>query len=73
MKTTFDVIVLTETWLNNVNMNDYSIQGYDSYHSVRENRIGGGVALYMKNGFQCKGRRKRESKNTKQETRNKTI
>ena len=25
MKTTFDVIALTETWLNNVNMNEYSI------------------------------------------------
>ena len=35
-------------------MNDYSIQGYDSYHSVRENRIMGGVALHIKNGYQCK-------------------
>ena len=48
MKTAFDVIVLTETWLNTGNMNDYTIEGYDSYHSVRENRVGCGVALYIK-------------------------
>ena len=29
-------------------LHNYSIEGYDSYHSVRENRIGGGVALYIK-------------------------
>ena len=27
---------------------NYSIEGYDNYHSVRENRIGGDVALYIK-------------------------
>ena len=35
-------------------MNDYTIEGYESYHSVRENRVGGGVALYIKNGYHCK-------------------
>ena len=35
-------------------MNDYTIEGYDSYHSVRENRVGGGVAIYIKNGYHCK-------------------
>ena len=54
MKCTFDIIALTETWLNTGNINDYSIEGYDNYHSVREDRIGGGVALYIKTGFQCK-------------------
>ena len=54
MKSTFDIIALTETWLNTGNMNDYSIEGYVTYHSVRENRTGGGVALYFKPGFQCK-------------------
>ena len=48
LKTVFDVIALTETWLNTSNMNDYTIEGYESYHSVRENRVGGGVALYIK-------------------------
>ena len=54
MKTVFDVIALTETGLNTGNMNDYTIEGYESYHSVRENREGGGVALYIKNGYHCK-------------------
>ena len=54
MKCTFDIIALTETWLNTGNMNDYSIEGYGTYHSVREDRIGGGVALNIKTGFQCK-------------------
>ena len=52
MKCTFDITALTATWLNTGNMNDYSIEGYDTYHSVREYRIGGGVALYIKTGFQ---------------------
>ena len=49
LKTAFDVIALTGTWLNTGNMNDYTIEGYESYHSVRENRGGGGVALYINN------------------------
>ena len=44
----FDVIVITETWLKSVN--DWTdVEGYDAYHSIRENKNGGGVTILVNN------------------------
>lgn len=44
--TKFSLIVLTETWLNNVN--DFEgIPGYNAHHCVREGRVGGGVSVFV--------------------------
>lgn len=48
---TIDVSILCETWFN-PNMCDcelYGIDGYNSYHSCREIRIGGGISVYVLN------------------------
>lgn len=44
----FHVLVITETWLNKSGEFP-EIAGYKSCHSIRENRIGGGVSVLVKN------------------------
>lgn len=45
----FDVIALTETWLNESNEHMYTLDGYNSLFLSRKNRTGGGVGfLYQK-------------------------
>ena len=43
----FDVIVLTETWLDDEEFKNYSLFGYDGYHCARKRKKGGGVAIYV--------------------------
>ena len=50
----FDIVALTETWLNENNKDDYVLDGYEVCHIVRKNRKGGGVAVYIKNGINYK-------------------
>ena len=47
----FDIICLTETWLNKDNFVDDIFTGYVGYHSMRQNGRGGGVSIYVKNIF----------------------
>ena len=52
----FDVFGVTETWLNpSIPSNNYSISGYSMLRSDRQDnspgRVGGGVALYVKEGI----------------------
>lgn len=44
----FDVIGLTETWLNEANANLYDMKGYVQRESCREGSRGGGVSLNIK-------------------------
>ena len=44
----FDVIVITGTWLKS--HNDWTdVEGYDAYHSIRDNKNGGGVTILVNN------------------------
>ena len=48
----FDVIALTETWLNkDDNVNDFNIEGYDIAFTNRKNKRGGGVMLFVSKLF----------------------
>ena len=49
LKNNDDIVTLTETWLNENNKEDYRyvINGYEACHIVRQNRKGGGVAIYI--------------------------
>ncbi len=44
-----DIIMLYETWLNDVNKDLFSLDGYSFVEKHRGNDKGGGVALYVKN------------------------
>lgn len=43
-----DVIVLTETWINEDNSQLCHIDGYQSFHSFRSHRQGGGVSIFIR-------------------------
>ena len=48
----FTVIALTETWLNSNNYDLYNINGYVLESRHRSNKVGGGVALFIRQGIQ---------------------
>ena len=48
-----DIIAFTETWLDEYNMNEYPIEGYNAFHVVREPQKHGGVSLYVRNTLVC--------------------
>ena len=52
LKVKFDVICLTETWLNFADENIILFPGYTSYHSIREQRRGGGVSVFINSKFE---------------------
>ena len=63
----FDIIALTETWLDmsgKVFDTEVKIDGYTLFYKDRENRRGGGVALYVRDTLQCSinGRIKTDNK-----------
>ena len=43
------IIVLTETWFSKNNF--HNIRGFIGYHSFREERIGGGVSIFVNENF----------------------
>ena len=47
-----DIIVATETWLCDNETNFYKIPGYSSFFNCRNDRQGGGTAVYVKHNFQ---------------------
>ena len=47
----FDIIAITETWIDTGNKNflsEFKIEGYELFHEDRKGRRGGGVAIYVK-------------------------
>ena len=47
----FDIIILTETWLNENTAQLCNINGYKSYHTYRTSREGGGVSIFFKHNI----------------------
>lgn len=45
------VIVVSETWFTNLNVDVMNIPGYNSYHSLRKDKSGGGVSIYVLNSI----------------------
>ena len=49
----FDILILTETWLNADNKDLFNIPNYNSYHATRHGR-GGGVSIFVKASINSK-------------------
>ena len=49
-----DFILLCETWLNDMNCNQFNIDGYTKIESHRKNHMGGGVAIYALDKYKFK-------------------
>jgi hypothetical protein len=45
------IIVVTETWLKIDDIPFFNLLSYQSFHSVRRNKTGGGVAVFIHNSF----------------------
>ena len=54
LKLDFNVIGLSETWLNEVTHDLYNIDNYNHVHKYRENRKGGGISLFIREHLQFK-------------------
>ena len=55
VKFDFDIIAVSETWFHpNLDLNIYSMQGYSLIQQCRDNKNGGGVAIYVKHNIQYK-------------------
>ena len=46
-----DVVVLSETWNDGGLSTMYNISNYDACHTIRSNRAGGGVSIYVTKGY----------------------
>ena len=44
----FDIIAVSETWLNKYNSDLYSLNGFQMYNQDRDTARGGGVAIYVR-------------------------
>ncbi len=53
-KKPFNIIAITETWLSSEKDMDFDLNGYEMTYMNRKNKSGGGVALYVENGFKYK-------------------
>lgn len=49
----FSVLILCETWINSINIDSLNIPGYKSFHTVRENGLGGGVTVLVNDNIPC--------------------
>ena len=47
------VISLSETWLKNENKILFNIHGYKNFHTIRQNRISGGVSVMVREDLVC--------------------
>ena len=43
----FDIIGISENWLDNYNKDLYYIEGFDHINNVRSNKTGGGVSIFI--------------------------
>lgn len=57
----FSVIALTETWLNDESSSSYSLPGYTFVCANRQNRKGGGVAMFIRSDLTFTFRNKLQS------------
>lgn len=46
-----DIIFLSETFLSSEETQFFNLEGYDSFHFTREDRLGGGIVFYIKKGI----------------------
>ena len=54
IKLKFDIIVMSEKWLNKCNSNVHLMKGYNALHTTRLHKRGGGTSIYIKDNFKFK-------------------
>ena len=51
MKTNFQILMLTETWLDDTTISCINLPNFYGYHSTRTDKKGGGVSIFLHNKF----------------------
>ena len=55
LKCSFDIIAISETWEDQTNpISVYEMSNYNVFSTARTNKKGGGVALYIRDVYDCK-------------------
>ena len=49
----FDLIAVTETWLDPESIEHCKLNGYHVIHQLRDNKRGGGCCIFVKNSYKC--------------------
>ena len=49
----FDIIAISETWIQSDSITEFQINGYELFSVRRKTKGGGGVVLYVKQDIQC--------------------
>ena len=49
----FDFICISETWINDSTINLIKIDNYSCFNIFRNTRRGGGVSIFVNNGYDC--------------------
>ena len=49
----FDIIAISETWIQSDSITEFQINGYELFSVRRKTKGGGGVVLYVKQDVQC--------------------
>lgn len=52
--TPFNIIAISETWINDEKGVDFELNGYEFNYINRKNKSGGGVAIYVDNSLEYK-------------------
>ena len=60
LKHKFSVVAVTETWTNSFSEKNINIPGYDKIIKSRENRVGGGVTLFVDSDLDVKVKTRRD-------------
>ena len=50
----FDIIAISEIWLDSNRVDNYNLVGYDYFHSVRDYKGWGGVLVFVNSDLTCK-------------------
>ena len=50
----FSVIIISESWLKECHIGNYNIQNYTSVNTIRKNKRGGGVSIYIDDSLEFK-------------------
>ena len=56
LNTIFSIICLTETWINDSNINQNSLYQFERYtfvHKIRKCRKGGGTVMFIRDSLLC--------------------
>ena len=54
LNVSFDVIAISETWLDSSNQNEFNFENYEACHMVRRCKKGGGVAIFVRKALKFK-------------------